>query len=138
MCSSDLYQQTGNQSETANIYNRMLSQENSPYETIKGIPELVDTNYCYAHSYFGDQLLAQKNYQEALDHFKQAAERLERWRKGGQFLQIAKASGMLSDKEEQEKLDLLRECYDNMATCYSELGKYSEASDARSLSLAVK
>jgi len=135
---SDIYQQMGNETATEAVLNKMLAQEDSPYETIKGIPELVDTNYSFAHAYFGRKLLAQGKYAEAVESFKQAADRLERWRKGGQYLDIARASGTLSKEEEQKKLELLRECYDDMAACYTKLGKALEAADAKLHASGVK
>jgi tetratricopeptide (TPR) repeat protein len=120
---SDIYQQVGNQASAENVLQRMLDQENLPNETIKGIPDLVDTNYAYAHAYFGRKLQASGKYRAALEHFQKAVDRLERWKNSGQFLEIARASGTLTAEEEQRKLELLKECSDNMKLCNAKLEK---------------
>ena len=55
----------------------LLALENSPYDTVKGVPELVDTSFAFAHAYFGDKLFAQKEYRKALREYGFAAKRLE-------------------------------------------------------------
>lgn len=60
-------------------YKIILDQENSFYEKLKGIPELVNTDYCQAHIFFGDKYLSEGNKDNAIIHYKSALSRYEKW-----------------------------------------------------------
>jgi O-antigen ligase/tetratricopeptide (TPR) repeat protein len=112
------------------VFNRMIWLEESEYEKIKGVPELVDTNFVYAHVYFADKYLTQKRYARAITELTEAIDRLERWRSNKEALKIARFSGMLTPKDERNLLLLLRACYFRLAHAYEALGESKKAAEA--------
>ena len=84
---------TGNTHLADKYYNMLVKQENTPYEKVKGVPEMVDTNYAYAHVYLGDKYLAQNNIKKARAEYVKAADRLKRWKSNEDFLMISVVSG---------------------------------------------
>lgn len=58
--------------------NKLIYQENSLYEKLKGVPELVDTNYAKAHIYFGNKYLY-TDKTKSIYHYKKAIERYNKW-----------------------------------------------------------
>lgn len=115
---------------------RLLDIEKSPYEQIKGTPEIVDTSYAYAHAYFGRRQLSRKHYPAAAAEFKAAVDRLELWRASGLMRKLQTMMGMSSKAEDESRLDLLRECYKGLAAAYSAMGKQTDAE--RALAMAAK
>lgn len=109
---------------------RLLAVEKSPYEQIKGTPELIDTTYAFAHAYFGRKYLEAKQYSAAAAEFKAAVDRLEMWRASGSMRSLQKMMGMSSDQDDKSRLELLRECYKGLAAADSALGKRTEADQA--------
>lgn len=117
---------------------RLVAVEDSPYEEIKGTPELVDATYAVAHAYFGDKLLRQKKYGPAASEYIAATERLERWRTSGTMRKIQVMMGLVRPEDEQARLDLLRECYKNLAVAYTRIGNKSAATEALKNAAKVK
>jgi len=111
-------------------FNRMIWLEESEYEKIKGVPELVDTNFVHAHLYFADKYLTQKRYARAITELTEAIDRLERWRSNKEVLKIARFSGMLTSKDERNLWLLLRACYFRLAYAYEVLGEPKKAAEA--------
>ena len=97
------------------VLNRLIEIENSPYEQIKGTPEIVDTTFARAHAYFANKYLARGEYEAAINEYTSAIERLERWRSNDQMLMVTKLMGKLTTAEEQDLLRLLRRCYLGLA-----------------------
>ncbi len=137
---------TQNLSELAGTYNeagqtqayestlrRMLAIENTPYEKIKGIPEMVDTRYARAHFYFGEKYLIERNYGEALVEFKAVIDRLEIWRGylKTNYGEVARLTGKLSAKQEKELLGMLRRSYYGSSEAYAKLGDKARAEQMR-------
>ena len=87
---------------------KLIDQEDSKYEKIKGIPEIVDTSYAEAHIYYGDKCLNEENKENAIYHYKKAKERYEKWLKPENidFLIISLVNGQRSipNYEDNEKL----------------------------------
>lgn len=117
---------------------RLLDIESTPYEQIKGTPEIVDTTFAYAHAYFGEKYLAQGKFARAAGHFDAAVERLERWRLNERFLEVARYMGMLNRDEERALLMLQRDCYYRIADIRREMGNDAGARIARSKGDAVR
>ncbi len=116
---------------------QLLRIEESDYEKIKGVPELVDTTFAYAHAYFGEKNMARKRYARAIDEFTSAIDRLETWRSNKQALRIARFSGTLTREEEHDLLDVLRRCYLGLAEAYSASGDPRNAQRARAKAESV-
>lgn len=110
---------------------QLLTIEESDYEQIKGVPEMVDTTYAYAHAHFGEKFLSQKRYTRATIEFSSAVERLEAWRSNKQGLEVARLTGRLTPDEESELLDLLHSCYLGLADTYTAMGEPRNARRAR-------
>lgn len=117
---------------------QLLDIESTPYEQIKGTPEMVDTTFAYAHVYFGEKYLAQEKFARAAGHFDAAVERLERWRSNKQFLEVARYMGMLTTDEERALLMLQRDCYYRIADIRREMGNEAGSRIARSKGDAVQ
>ncbi len=109
---------------------RLISIEDSEYETIKGVPELVDTTFAFAHAWFGEKYLARKRYARAITEFTSAIDRLEKWRSNEDMLQVMRFSGRLTKEEERETLELLRRCEYGLADAYLAMGQNGAASRA--------
>lgn len=90
-------------------YRKILDQENSAYEQLKGIPELVNTDYCEAHIFFGDKYLAEGNAEKAEKHFLAATGRYEKWLspENSSFHIVSLFSGQ---KSKQNYEDNIRNC----------------------------
>ena len=112
------YQALGDTRGLESTYRRLLKVERSPYERIKGVPEMVDTSFVYAHVYFGEQYMARKQYPKAAGEFAAAVERLENWRRNKQILKVMRATGQLSFEEERSLLALLRQSRQRMYDAY--------------------
>lgn len=112
------------------VLRRMLAIEKSPYEQIRGTPELVDTTYAYAHAYFGKKELARKRYAAAVREFEAAVDRLELWRASGDMRQLQQMMGMSNEVEDERRLDLLRECYKGLIDANYALGNEAEVDEA--------
>ena len=132
------YYTIGNTRACESTYRRLIKIENSPYEQIKGAPELVDNTFTFAHAYFGDKYLDQKDYANAAGEFKSAIDRLERWRSNEQILEMARVTGMLSEEEESMLLDLLQDSYFSLADAYTGLGDQKKAKRARTRGEQIK
>ncbi len=128
---SVVYEKLGDTKRLESTLKRMLKIEESPYEQIKGAPELVDTTYTHAHLYFGSKLIESGDYGRAAEHYNAAVQRMERWRSNEEMLEMARVTGMLSEEEEAQLLDVLQESYSGLAEAYSGMGRMEEAEEAR-------
>lgn len=111
---------------------RLIEIEQSPYERVKGAPELVDTAFAEAHIYFGEKALRQKHISAAVKEFQSAAERLERWREHPEVLEAQRVSGRLIADDEREVLARLKEAYLGLESAYRGLGNLTRAREAAS------
>ena len=125
------YQAAGDEKGADSALQRLLAMEDSPYERIRGAPEVVDTSYAYAHAYFGRKHLSKKNYRLAMLDFTAATHRLELWRSYGQVLEAQRLAGKLSKEEERQTLELLRECYLGLSAAYEGMNDAAGARRAR-------
>lgn len=92
--------------ESEVMYRKLLQEEESPYEKLKGVPELVNPDFAWAHVYFGKKLLNSGDYSGAARHFKSAIDRLEKRKHYEKFLEAAQLAGLVNPEEEQD-LDML-------------------------------
>lgn len=127
---SNIYKEQGNTVKEEVYLNKILELENTPYEQVKGVPEIVDTSYAYAHFYFGEKYLNEKEYAKAIAEFEASAKRLEKWRSYESFLEVERASGRLSADKEKSILQLLQDSYNGLASAYQAIGENSKAADA--------
>lgn len=102
---------------------RLIEIEESDYERVKGVPELVDINYVYAHMYFGEKFLSERKYAQAAAEFRAAVDRLERWRSQKSIIRMQRALGMLTERDEEKVLQHLYEAYLRLSNAYRLLGK---------------
>jgi len=109
------YNMLGDEPNVVRTYRRLLTIETSPYETVKGVPELVDISFAEAHVYLGYFAMRQKERRVAAKHFGAAVERLKRWQAGKQMLAVARISGMITPGEEQRLRFLLAEARRGLA-----------------------
>lgn len=132
------YQVSGDMREYESTLKRLIAIEDSPYEQIKGTPEIVDTTYSFAHAYFGDKHLRQRKFALAISEYLAAIDRLERWRSSGNMRKIQRMMGQVSEEDEQSLLDLLRNCYRNLALAYMGMGNKTAAEEVIGKAAKVK
>ena len=125
------YRALGDARGCESSFRRLLEIENSPYEQIRGVPELVDLTYVWAHLYFGDKYSRQKKYTSAIAEYRAAIDRLERWRSNKQILEMQRTTGMLAPDEERRVLEQLRDAYSRLAEAYELVGDRHRARVAR-------
>lgn len=104
-----VYLTMGNLSGYEAYTKRMLAQEHSVYETLVGVPEMVDTRFARAHYYFAYKFMSSGKYQDAAREFQAAIEVLERWQSYPNFIEIARFSGQLSPDDEKVLLGILKD-----------------------------
>ncbi len=119
-------------------FRKLVNIETSPYEEIKGTPEIVDTTYAFARAYFGAKAIRQKQYCYAICQYQIAVDRLERWRESGKMREVQKVMGMVSDEDERVNLNLLRECYRGLAAAYIGQGDRHKAAAALEKAASLK
>ncbi len=98
----------------------------------------MDTTFARAHAYLGAKYLAEKKYMRAANEYDSAITRLERWRSNRQAVDIAVYSGMLTENEKHDLLELLRDSYYQMADAYDAFGRKSDAVAYRAKGAAVE
>lgn len=124
------YRMLGDMGRFEATLTRLEDIENSEYEQVKGVPELVDTTYADAHAYFGGKYLARRKYASAAGEFISAVDRLERWRSNKQMIEVARHTGRLTKEEETQLLTLLRDCYLGLAKACRGMGNATGAREA--------
>ena len=110
---------------------RLLAIEKTEHEQVKGIPELVDTTYAWAHFHFGEKYLAKRQWARAAKEFLDAGSRLEKWRSQERIRAAARIGGMLTEEDEAELTDLLYRSYLGLADAYAGMGNTDGAARAR-------
>lgn len=130
------YRASGDMRGYESTLRKLVMIEDSPYEQVKGTPEIVDTTFAFAHAYFGGRYLERRKYGLALKEFTAAIDRLERWRASGDMRKIQRMMGLITPVDERERLDLLRECYRQLAAACNGFG--NRAGAAESLAKAAK
>lgn len=104
---ANTYQQMNDIDNAETALKRLISIENTPYEQVKGTPEIVDTSFAFAHGYFADKYFAQKKYPQAAKEYEAVIDRLNRWKSNPDILKVARYSGVLTKEDEQKCMDLL-------------------------------
>jgi O-antigen ligase len=92
--------------EADRMYQRLLAEEQSQVERLRGVPELVNPDYAWAHYYFGKKDLKAGRLKDAAKHFRAAIRRLELRKSYKLYREAAREAGMY-DPEEGENLDQL-------------------------------
>lgn len=94
--------------ESDEMYRRILEEEKSPTERLRGVPELVNPDFAWAHYHFGEKDLRAGRTKQAAGHFRAVIERLERRKSYKRFLDAAALAG-ISQPEDEMELDQLLE-----------------------------
>jgi tetratricopeptide (TPR) repeat protein len=102
------YQALGNEQKAFDYYRRLIDLEKTPYETLKGVRELIEPAYAYAHYEMGMRYMRAGNQRAAAQEFKATIARLEERLKYRQFVEAAHAGGLVSPQDENALKDLLR------------------------------
>jgi O-antigen ligase/cytochrome c-type biogenesis protein CcmH/NrfG len=102
-------------SEADAMYQRLLDEEKSPFEMLKGVPELVNPDYAWAHYHFGEKLMNEGRSREAAAHFRAVVDRLKKRESYQKFQAAAREAGMTNPEEEDALKMLLQDASDNLA-----------------------
>lgn len=97
------------------MYQRLLDEETSLVETLRGVPELVNPDYAWTHYYFGRKALDGSRWADAAVHFRAAIERLERRKSYKMYVDAAALAGMASSEDEEALDALLTDCKKSLA-----------------------
>lgn len=73
------YDYTGQHPESVKVWKRMVEVENSPYEQIKAVPELVTPEYVFAHAELGHEDERQGDKAGAVREYRSALDRIARY-----------------------------------------------------------
>lgn len=74
-----VYEDAGGKDEALAVYKRMVEVENSPYEQIRAVPELVEPAYIFAHRAIGEAMEARGDKAKAVEEYRTALKRIERY-----------------------------------------------------------
>ncbi|HOM70969.1 MAG TPA: O-antigen ligase family protein [Armatimonadota bacterium] len=94
--------------EAERMYKRMLDHENTPFELLRGVPELVNPDYVWAHDYIAKKYIAEGNTEAAKKHFQAIIDRLE-LRESYQLQRLAAEAAGMVDQEQEDTLKALKE-----------------------------
>ncbi len=83
------------------MYQRMIDQEASPVETLRGVPELVNPDYAFAHAYFAEKARKEGNWQDAALHYRAIVRRLDERESYSVQRLAAEAVGMVDPAKEE-------------------------------------
>ncbi|MFQ3548189.1 MAG: O-antigen ligase family protein [Armatimonadota bacterium] len=134
---ANIYIEKNDTENLEKIYHRMLKIEKSKFEQIKGVPEIVDTRFVYAHLYFADKAIESNNTKEAIYHIDMAIDRLNRWRKETMAINIAMFTGMLSQNEFDNNYQMLSDSYKKLSEIYADMGDNTKSVEYEKLSQKV-
>ncbi|MHB1459547.1 MAG: O-antigen ligase family protein [Armatimonadota bacterium] len=70
------YQLMAMKSNMLETYRRMIDVEESPYETVRAVPEIVEPSYIFAHKVLGDDYAAKSEPSKAVDEYRRALDRI--------------------------------------------------------------
>lgn len=71
------YQLVNKNSDALDTYRRMIVLEESPYERVRAVPEIVEPSYIFAHKVLGDDYVAKGETSKAAEEYKRAKDRLD-------------------------------------------------------------
>ena len=90
-------------------YDKLLKQENTPYEKIKGLPEMVDNSYAFANFHKAENLLKENRIADAEKRLKKAKLRLKRWTENKDYILIALINMSQSPQKVESEYNLYKE-----------------------------
>jgi tetratricopeptide (TPR) repeat protein len=93
--------------EADKLYNLLLTQENSQVEMLRGVPEMVNPDYAFAHYHFAKKAMQEKNWTEAEKHLQAIVDRLELRKKNSLYNEAADAVGNGDPERNDALADLL-------------------------------
>lgn len=87
------YQLMRKTTDALDVYRQMVAVENSPYETVRAVPEIVEPSYIFAHKILGDDYAARNEPSKASDEYRHALDRINAYQasmKGlGEILEVS-------------------------------------------------
>lgn len=121
------YEQVGKQKRALELYREMVRAEESVYERVKGVPELVEPAYAYARHRLAADAERREQFDEATKHLEAAVERLERRRNHAQIIQAAQIGGAASPEDEPGLHELLISSHLKLGELYAHSGERDKA-----------
>jgi len=100
------YERVGQKEEALATYRRLADQEKSAFETVKAIPELIDTRYAEAHRALGKEAAASGSLQEAISHYKAALGVIDQYQKA---LKASPAAYLDQERGKTEAIEQMRQ-----------------------------
>jgi O-antigen ligase/Tfp pilus assembly protein PilF len=103
------YDSAGMKADALDIWRRLAAQEETPYEQIKAIPELVAPEYIFAHAALGHEYERLGDRGSARLHYGKALGRIERYEASMQGMGQAWAAAAASAKETSLLVESVKE-----------------------------
>ena len=95
------YEIDGQAEKALATYKRLAQVEESPYEQVKAVPELVEPIYIFARVALGKDFEKQGKVSEAREEYKRALDRIERYEAAAGMRNIMDTNGRTSEMESQ-------------------------------------
>lgn len=103
-----LYGKMGRQEEMLSIYRTMAMIEQSPYEKVRAVTELVEPNYVFAHVALGDERLKDGDEAGAKQEYLKAMDRIERYQESMKAMGAVLAAGGRQDQAMEDRIERVK------------------------------
>jgi O-antigen ligase/tetratricopeptide (TPR) repeat protein len=103
-----LCEKMGRHSEMLSVYREMERIEESPYEQVRAVTELVEPTYVFAHVALGDELLRTGDSVGAREEYVRAMDRIDRYKASLKAMAAILAAGGRQDPSMEDRIDRTR------------------------------
>jgi len=103
------YEEAGRANEATRVWKRMVRVEESPYGTVRAMPELVEPEYIFAHAALGRRLGSRGDIAGARKEYERALERVRRYEVSMNALRPVLEAGGRHDPEMEEQVREIRD-----------------------------
>ena len=79
-----IYEALGKHDESIDIYRRMIELEESKYDEVRALPEVIEHRYIFARIALGKEMELRKDKAAAIQHYQIALDRIDRYQSMGQ------------------------------------------------------
>ena len=105
---AERYEQAGRHDDAVRTWEKMLKVEQTPYEKVRAVPELVEPGYIFAHIAVAEDAEKNGDTLKAQNHYRETLLRIERYQESIKYIgAILDASGR-RDIETEDRIEELR------------------------------
>lgn len=102
------YEKLGRRADALKIYQRMVEVEESPYETVRAVPELIEPTYIFAHAAIGRDLESRGDLPAARTQYKRSLDRIHLYQQNMRAMGRILEMGVGRNTELEQQVDELR------------------------------